>query len=406
MGKVSDRVIAIDYFRGICILMILLNHGSTFTTPFDLLSGGSRLWTSAAEMFFLLSGLTFGIVRKKYVKTNFSYVVRKSYRRAALLYLIYIGTVLGSLILLEIFKAAHVKTNMPGALPQGTNPLHLLFSILALSYTAGWANFLMYYSIYLLAAPYLLRALAGSRRVVAPMLVGSAVIYTVGSLQLLPLGSYQAFLIWQLYFVIGLVLSEARVSALGRFYKLSDRKRKILSGAVMSAAVLVLAFSILVEFHLQRFISQLVSDGYLPAKALAAYNYLLNHKAVIDHWTINNRTGLLRPPVTLISLGAAYLVYQKYKAPLLRYTGEFVNLMGRNTLIIFVAQAFTIPILAALPVPHDIIGNFLMSCLLIVLMWSLVQAKSLSRLVVARAGQYRAGLEDLTPRAEAEEEPD
>src|SRR4051812_29936590 len=63
MKKKKDRVVALDYFRGICILIILLSHSAQFSYPIAYLSGMGLLWTSAAEMFFLLSGITLGVVR-------------------------------------------------------------------------------------------------------------------------------------------------------------------------------------------------------------------------------------------------------------------------------------------------------------------------------------------------------
>src|SRR4051812_35503169 len=86
MKQQKQRVIAIDYFRGIFILMILLTHSMIFSMPFAYLGGAARLWTGPAEMFMLLSGITYAVVRGDQITTAFKQIVIKTWKRAARFY--------------------------------------------------------------------------------------------------------------------------------------------------------------------------------------------------------------------------------------------------------------------------------------------------------------------------------
>ena len=67
MKQPKERVIAIDYFRGICILMVLLDHSALFSWPYYYLAGGGVLWTTAAEIFLLLAAVLFVLQAAPYL---------------------------------------------------------------------------------------------------------------------------------------------------------------------------------------------------------------------------------------------------------------------------------------------------------------------------------------------------
>jgi hypothetical protein len=127
MKKSKQRVVAIDYFRGIFILAVLLNHSAIFSSPFTYLAGDGILWTTAAEMFLLLSGITLWIVRGEQLTASFKSTSIKIWQRAAKTYLIYVVTVILSLTL-ALYLVSHSLTNdVLGNLPQ-THSLQLLIN--------------------------------------------------------------------------------------------------------------------------------------------------------------------------------------------------------------------------------------------------------------------------------------
>jgi hypothetical protein len=370
MGRAKDRVVAIDYFRGICILLIILNHASVFTNPFDVISGASRLWTGAAEMFFLLSGLTFGIVRGGMIKNQFKKVLKKTYRRAAILYAAFIFSVAVSIGLLVLFKTYNLPANLPGSLPTG-GWLHTIFETLILKYSPGWADFLMFYAVYLLAAPFILRGLWS--KFWLAILALSAALFVIASYELIHFGAYRAFFDWQLYFVIGIILARFRLPALAWFHSLPRLTARRLAAAILAAAAVVLGISFATEFHVYKFV-----DQSLPGWLENLYRNWLDHKPAVDRLLMNDRFGVLRPAAALLTLAGGYVVYQHYKKAILSHTGRLVNSMGRDTLVIFVAQAIIIPLMAAIPLERNLLNNFLMTNVLLIIMVAINQRKKLA----------------------------
>src|SRR5690348_10363022 len=114
MKNPKQRVVAIDYFRGICILVVVLNHSMVFSMPFAYLSGASMLWTSAAEVFLLLSGLTLGIVRGPKIKEDFWQLFKKMWQRAGGIYLLNILVVALSLLMAESLISYGLSNNVLG----------------------------------------------------------------------------------------------------------------------------------------------------------------------------------------------------------------------------------------------------------------------------------------------------
>jgi hypothetical protein len=381
MKTQKDRVIAIDYFRGICILIVLLNHSSLFSTPFNYIAGGGSLWTSAAEMFFLLSGVTLGIVRGPKIKSDFYSVAKKIWQRAGMLYVVNTLVVLFSLCLALLLSNHGLTNDIPGAISSQSS-LGLLGRIMSFSYSIGWANFLMYYAVFLLFAPFALYILRGRWWPAVPL--SSIVLFALGH-GLIPAGSpYFGFSVWQVYFVLGLTLARLRVPLIGRYYSLNDSLRKKSSAAILGLAAACLAISQLLSGSGQHLVKIISAHGWLPRQLQTAYSVLINHKSAIDYWLLNNRSGLLRPAATLLIFGAFYLVYQKYKITILYRTGWFVNAMGKDTLWIFVAQAVAIPLLSAIPLRHNnLFNNFLLTSTLLIMMWAITKRRALKPALAA-----------------------
>ncbi|MBX4190492.1 OpgC domain-containing protein [Candidatus Saccharibacteria bacterium] len=371
MKNASQRVIAIDYFRGICLLMVVINHSWLFSMPYAYLTGAGGMWTSAAELFFLLSGVTMMIVRGRNIKTDFSQTVKKIWKRAGLIYAIYITLAVISLCLMYILPS-DVSSTTIGPTPSA-HGASLLWQILSFQYSTGLASFLMYYSVYLLATPFILRVM--QNKAYPFMLITSLGAYILASSQVIDSTLINGFLAWQLYYILGMALGRFRVSIISRFYALPRSLKKRLSTAIFVTTGLAITTGSLLAFNLYQHVDALTTDGWLPVKLRAAYLQLLNHGSFINDLFRDDRLGLLRPLASLLFLAAGYLLYQRYKHVLLPKTGKFVNAMGKDTLWIFSAQALVIPILAALPVSRGLFMNTIMTAFVILLLASITQRK-------------------------------
>lgn len=375
MRNTKDRVVALDYFRGICILAVVLNHSAIFSMPYAYLGGASLLWTSAAEMFLLLSGLTLGIVRGEKIIKEFKNTALKMCRRAAGIYLLNILIVAISLLMALFFTSHGLNNGVLGSLPANQG-FSLLWSILNLSYSVGWASFLALYAVFMVFAPFVLYALRTNYWYVLPLV--SLVVFTFNFANPMVFGYAGNLALWQFYFVLGLVLARFRVAIISRFYGLKSSTVGLLTKTVYGVAAVLLSVNILLNFNISPYIAKLAIDGWLPVKLQSAYIELLNHRTIFDLTFMHSRTGVLRPLATLLLLTASYLFYQKHKDFLLSRTGKYVNKMGSETLWIFAAQALAIPVIAAVAIPRNFIMNSLLTVTLVLLMWQVAKRRQIS----------------------------
>jgi hypothetical protein len=321
-------------------------------------------------------------------------VLHKSWQRAQNLYIIHIAIVFASLALAALLISAHLLASYHGQqLPDSDS--NLLLRIFSLSFIYGWGSFFRYYAVFMLLAPFALYTLKTRYWVVIPIL--SFLVYILSSpypIHAFSLGvnTYGPFTVWQFYFFQGLTLARFRVSIIRWFYGLGQKTVDKISVLVISAGIATLVVSILTTYntYFYTLVDRLVSDGWLPVKLRSAYIHLLSHKSTLDLLFMGDRSGILRPVAAAIIMGAAYLVYQKYKEQLLRHSGNFVNTMGRETMWIYAAQALVIPIMMAIPVPRDsLLVDIAMTGLLIEIMWLLTQRKAIKIVIGTYISQPR-----------------
>jgi hypothetical protein len=369
MKQAKQRVIAIDYFRGVFILMVVMNHAALFSLPFAYFTGNGALWTSAAEMFCILSGLTFGIVRGHQLKIEFKRILLRTWRRAAIIYSINIAMVVLSL-LLSLWLSGHgLKNDVPGSLPNNSG-ISLLFNILTFKYSLGWSSFLMYYSVFLIFAPFAYYVLRTRLWALLPGI--SIAAFALHTTRLSFISNYDSFLMWQLYFVMGMVAARFRVPILSTIYDIRHKSLlRLMTYFTFASAATLFFINLALSYsnNLAPIVGKLANEGWLPVKLQAAYIKLINHREIFDTMFMEARNALLRPIVAIILLMTIYIIYQNNKDKILRISGKIMLTFGKETLWIFAAQAIAIPLVAILPVQNSLAGNTALTAILIYIMW-------------------------------------
>ena len=376
MKQAKQRVIAIDYFRGLFILAPVVNHAMLFSMPFAYLTGAGRLWTSAAELLMIISGLTFGIVRGEQIKSGFAAIYKKTLRRVGQIYMVNILVVVLSLLLALITTSHHLTNDVDGVLPTRTG-LSLLWSILNLSYSIGWGGFLGLFTVFLAGAPMALYMLRTKGWLLVP--IGSVALYIASIKSPGNFGPYQLFAMWQLYFVMGLVLAKLRLPVLMGYAKLSSLYRRTIAYGAIGIAAILLGVCILFEDNniIYHRVAHLSAAGWLPTKLIGSYQHLLVYKPTVDHLLMSSREGFLRPLFALAALGGMYAAFQLYKNFWLAKTGRIMITLGKNTLMVFAVQAIAIPLLAILPLQRSIANNALLTGTLLLIVWAVTQRKQI-----------------------------
>jgi hypothetical protein len=227
------RDAAIDFFRGLGLWMIFLDH-----LDYNVWSNLS-LWrigfSDFAEVFVFLSGfMSVGSWEKVFARGRVPAVIEKLVRRIGRLYIAQVSALLVSLALLWALAERGVRVPDPAMYLWMSNPAQYLIRVLALLYTPGIFTLLL---LYIMVAPLLpLMVLGLSRAPKLTLSISAALWFLV---QLPPFHSiglnwrwYFNPLAWQFLFALGAAI---------RYY--SDRLGPIARsrGVVVAAACIVAA---------------------------------------------------------------------------------------------------------------------------------------------------------------------
>lgn len=358
-GSQSKRIAAFDLMRGFFLIVIMIDHVELFPGIFDFITGKGRLWVSAAEGFFFLSGLLIGMVYRRRLVLGMKYVFKKMWIRAATLYVVGVGLTFLFLGWVDIGNHAPIKDTLPTPLPWG----HLAEQALLMRFTYGWADFLVRFAILMLIAPFVFYLVSKGKWWLA--LAGSLAVWAFRG---------QGFtLAWQLIFNLGIIIGYHWNTIEAWFNNLRQKRRsQIKKVFLVSAAITFIAsyssvYVLSLLFHLW-------GAGMLPAWLQhVAYNWgNWNHNIwnYADKWTM----GPLRIVLFFIWFPVLFWFVRKYDKKINRVTKGLLELLGRNSLLTYTIHAFIVFILKMYFIPQktNFLQNFLITGLalaaLIVLM--------------------------------------
>lgn len=302
----------LDFLRGYLLFVIVVNHMRDEPNLYMFLTGGARLWVSAAEGFVLISGFLIGKLRGDEARAvGLAPVARKLLRRAATLAL---WTVIVTDVLL-IASAAGIATLVPDSPRQDLPTLPRILLAQVLGYVHGDQKILAAYALFLAVAPLVLWGLLRGRA----WLVGgvSVVLWLVGLLTPEPLGltdAYVADLSWQLLFVIGVAGGFHHPALERRWRGLSPAARRAAIAVCFVTAAVTLALSWWRRFH-------------EPAPA-------------IEHMLFAHvRLGPGRVLLAVLWMLVGYAVVHRLRRWLLPTLGPFFVPLGQSSLYVFLVHA-------------------------------------------------------------------
>lgn len=211
----------IDFFRGLALVMIFINHIPD-TVP-GLYTSRNFGFSDAAEGFVLLSGISAGLAYSPIRSANRGLANRfRPWRRAFTLWWVQAVIVLSIYLLLRLALPLPGVAEMAAArnvTPVLDDPAGLLAPLLLLTHQFNCADILPLYIVLLLAAPGLI---ATAWRWPAALLAGSGLLWLVAgwhgaNLRTWPQGIGWFFnpLSWQFLFSIGLAIG-LRASRVGK----------------------------------------------------------------------------------------------------------------------------------------------------------------------------------------------
>lgn len=319
-----QRIVALDLLRGYLLIVIMIDHFGWFPSPFEFLSGRGSLWASAAEGFFLISGLLVGYIYTPRILKSFRMTALKLWRRGLLLYAWAVA-----LTIVFTWWGQHIGAgHTPAGLWENPPPGEFLFKALTLQYVYGWADFLQYYAVYMMIAPFALWLCV--RRFGWLVLLVSASVCFAGQGYLLS---------WQLLFMIG-VVGGYYLPALQQWYhKLPRRRSKQVAGAFGVLAAATITFSALTDRLAAYAVESYGGFSALPNWLHDGLQSLFNIHIALLPWTQKDNLGLLRLASALVWFVALYLLFRRYERQIDRLSRGVLRAFGENSLVVYIVQS-------------------------------------------------------------------
>jgi enterochelin esterase-like enzyme len=316
----DGRDLRIDLLRGLAVLAMVIDHIAG-PSKLYLITGGNRFYTSAAEGFIFLSGLTVGLVYRRVAeREGLPTAMRRILRRCWMLYVLAVGLTLVMLPLSESLR-------LPWAvgIDEGT-PLQIVWSIVSLHQTYYLVDVLALYVLLMLAAPLALLLLREGRTLIV---LGASWLIWAG-FQLFPqqtelpwttAGNNLFYLsAWQALFFSAMVIGYHR-DRLGRLFP-KRLHLPLLLATALALVGLIVAYSNQ-SATLQTIQSALAGVPGLPVWSVADLEYGLFAKGDV-------RPG--RVVASAIVFGFLFLCVTVFWVPIRRSLAWLLLTLGQNAL--------------------------------------------------------------------------
>lgn len=356
-----SRILTFDLLRGYFLVAIILDHLAFYPNLLDWWSGRGNLFVSSAEGFFFISGIVLGIVRgAKLADQPFWVAARLLLKRGLQLYITAV-----ILMLFFTFVGWFFLEN-PGLKPGIRLPTEdigrILWGAITFEYLYGWADYLRLYAIYIFATPIAIWLLR--RGLWYIVLALSIAIWSMFSIITTESPEHSQGYSWQLLFFGGIIIGYHWHNIRGWWGRLSIQVRKMItaSNAILGFASMVLIFIFAYAtdlFHWNEWF-KITFDTYLP----------LFQKEELPP---------LRILLFLIWFGAAFWLFWKFEAVIVRWLGWLLLSFGTNSLYVYTLQAFLV-FFAHLAIPaatSSILLNLALSVGGVMIVWIAVRTKFL-----------------------------
>lgn len=362
---VKRRIHELDLLRGFFILVIIIDHLQFWPSPLTFLTGEGRLWVSAAEGFFLISGLLIGYIRGyKGRNQPLAFISKKLAYRAFMLYAWGVGITFAVTGFTLLVGAHPLLPKLPAA-EQLTSPLIFIQAVLSTNFFNDWIYYLRLYAIMLLATPLFLWMLRNNYwRVLIAIIIGAYITSFAW-----PEGALQ----WQvLFFGAGLI-----------GYKLEDIIAYMRSHPrfknVFITANLIFMFSTMI-------ISFFFVHGWVlvetPANTIMTRDNYVAIRTVVDPIFSDNPMMPGRIMLAFIWFTGALALTHVLRRYLLKYLGWLLIPLGERSLSAYCLQAILLSLVViTIPISTYPLVNGIVALGVVLMCWGLLQLRPVQKLL-------------------------
>lgn len=322
--KTFNRIMTLDLLRGYFLFVIILNHLHYYPSGLEWITGGSILYTSTAEGFFLISGIVLGIVRgRKLLDTPFKFAASLLAKRGVQLYvtsiiLVIIFTLIGWLFMNNVGLKYGIYE------PVG-DIWGLIWKTLTFQYIYGWADYLRLYAIFIFLSPIALWLLRKGLWYI--VLLISVIVWSFYTSSPMPLGEYSQPFSWQLIFFAGFILGFHWQTLKQWWFEQSKAFRRTLISVVVSVSVVTLVANVFIVFG---------HDWAGIGPLMQRYDELIS--------PLFNKDELPVPRLVLFALwfSSLYWLFARFEKQITRFAGWILLPFGTNSLYVYTIQAFVV----------------------------------------------------------------
>lgn len=363
----SRRIIELDLLRGFFIIVIILDHLQFWPSPWQYITGEGRLWASAAEGFFIISGLLIGYLRAyKGKHTPLKILTKKLVSRAALLWA---WCIIITLIVVALTLVLPGNNSLLPKLPDASvlaSPVLFLWNVITMNYASDWIYFLRLYAIMLALTPIFLWLIRKKHALTALAL--SLGTYLVS----LAFGLEEAALQWQALF-FGAAFIGWKLEDILSWLRARPKLR-------MSLLVSLIAFTF-ATMALSYFLVHGWSYVDSPATSISRDAYI-SIRSHVDPVFSNNPLVPARIALSFIWFFGLLSFFHLFRKPLNRFLGWLLLTFGQASLTAYCLQAILLVFITKLvQLNGDFYVNGFIGIAIILVIWCFMKIPLVRKLL-------------------------
>ena len=333
---VRERILALDILRGLFITIVAVDHFAWTPSLFiQFATEKSWLFASAAEGFFVISGMLVGYIYGPRLLAKTRPVVTRIWKRALLLYFLAVGFTL-------FYSLWHLFTpeyDRLGFIPQDLPTL--LVNTFTLQYSYGWVDFLNRYAIFMLFAPIVLWFVAKGYWYI-PVIASFALWL---SQQFYPF--FPNFTAWQILFVGGVVMGYYLPHFEQAVRGIPQKLRRNIFRYLIGAAIISYVGVVIWMFAIQ------LAHIIAPPDLLWIFHGIHAVYLRLDDFLERGNLGILRLLVGVFWFVSLFLFVRRYEKTIEKFTRGLLTLLGKNSLFVYCLQAFIIYLVDSIISPPE-----------------------------------------------------
>lgn len=363
----ARRIFELDLIRGFFIIVIILDHMQRWPSPFLYITGEGRLWVTAAEGFFIISGLLIGYLRAyKQINAPLIDISKKLWKRAGMLWLwsVIITFIVVSLSVLLPGDGSKLP-QLPDSEQVASLPVYI-WNVVSQQYASDWIYFLRMYAIVLALTPGFLWLLRRGQWLVALAIMILAYSSTIA------FGLTEAVLQWQLLF-FGAALIGWKFEAILAWFARRPKLRYSFLVGLMSTTLATMTLSF---FFVHGWPVVDSPQGFMNREQYLAI------RQVIDPLFSNNPFTIWRVLLAFLWFGGILALFHVIKRPLQAALGWLLMEFGQYSLTAYCLQAILLGFAVTyIPVSESQLANFVVSSLLLVGFWGIMKIPLVKRVL-------------------------